>query len=346
MMIRCDVLIVGGGLAGCSAAYHLGRLGVDGVIVCERMSGKAFDGYHRTCGEAVSTRMAAASGLPDTCAVRTVSNIDLRCGNVDIDIPVDGMIIDRLALLSRMKQDSGAEFVKGSVTDVREADGGYIVTCSGQEYFCRYLIGADGAFSIVRKRLFGTGPDVRFAAVNNLVSGDSGDGALGFEVSERYPGAYRWDFPSKDGLRSIGYAVGTDDIQEYKERGIRFIVTVRQKDAVRGNCCLVGDAAMLINPVCYGGIGAALLSGRKAAECVAKGDLSAYRKWIRTDRMFDSHFMDAYETFMTWGPDEYADAVKPFRKGYSILRGAYAMMRRPRWANVYMSIWVAFRRGW
>jgi flavin-dependent dehydrogenase len=103
---------------------------------------------------------------------------------------------------------------------------------------------------------------------------------------------------------------------------------------------------MLANPLCYGGIGAALLSGRKAAEGIARGDLSGYAAWVRKDRMFDPHFMDALETFKGWDEKDYADAVKPFRKGYSLIRGAYAMLRRPRWANVYMSIWMAFRKGW
>lgn len=33
---RCEVLIVGGGVAGVSVAYHLGKLGITDVMLCER----------------------------------------------------------------------------------------------------------------------------------------------------------------------------------------------------------------------------------------------------------------------------------------------------------------------
>ena len=56
--------------------------------------------------------------------------------------------------------------------------------------------------------------------------------------------------------------------------------------------------------------------------------------------------MEAAVTFRTWGEEEYADAVKPFRKGYSVWRGVYAVLRRPKWANIYISIWQTFRKCW
>lgn len=36
MKDRCDVVIVGGGVAGCSVAYHLTKLGITDVVLCER----------------------------------------------------------------------------------------------------------------------------------------------------------------------------------------------------------------------------------------------------------------------------------------------------------------------
>ena len=344
-MRECNVLIVGSGLSGLSAAVWLTRSGVDGVIVAERMSGGHYERYHHICGEAVSHRMMGLSGISRQSVVRDVDTIRISCGDVTMRIPVKGSIIDRVALLDEMRQASHAEFVKDSILRVRKAPGGFVVTGSEEEYRCRYLIGADGAFSIVRKSIFGSKPKVRFAAVNNIVEG-TGEDSLGFAVSTRYPGAYRWDFPSKDGFRSVGYVDGTDSVEVAEETGKRFIVAGVLDRVVDGDCCLVGDAACLANPLCYGGIGAALLSGRKAAECIAKGDLSPYQKWVGKDRMFDPHFLKALETYRTWDAEDYIDSVKPFKGGYSILRGFYAILRRPKWANVYMATWMAFRKGW
>ncbi len=345
-MVDCSVLIAGAGLSGLSAAYHLTRLGVKDIVVVERMPDERYGRYHRTCGEAVSDRMLTMAGVPISCIVRDIDAIRITCGEAVMDIPVKGHIVDRVKLLEDMRKGTVAKFVRGSVRGIRKADGGYIVSCGDSEYHCRYLIGADGVFSTVRKELFGYSPKVRFAAVNNIIKGESGTSVLNFEASAKYPGSYRWDFPAKDGFRSVGYEVGADELTGYHERGIRFIGVGRNGPVVKDSCCLVGDAGVLTNPICYGGIGAALISGRRAAECIAEGDLEKYQRWVERDRMFDPHFMKALDTFRGWTAEDYADSVRPFRKGYSLARGAFAILRRPKWANVYMSVYVAFNKGW
>lgn len=347
-MIPCNVLIIGSGLAGLSAAVRLKECGVEDVVVLERMSGTQYDHYHRTCGEAISDRMIRLSGIDRSCEIRKIDSAVITCGDVDIRVRSKGAIIDRVKLLSMMRESCGAKMIQTSVKSVIEADGGYLAVTEDEEYHCRYLIGADGAFSVVRKSFFGYGPEVKMAAVNNLVKGNSDTSEIRFIVSPQYPGSYRWDFPSKDGLRSVGYIQGTDEVSEYAERGIRFIVTGTNRNVVKGNCCIVGDAALLANPLCYGGIGAALLSGRKAAEGIAKGDLTGYQRWVGKDLMFDPHYMKAYNTFKEWNQSEFDDAVVPFRKGSTMLlmRGAYAILRRPKWANVYTSIWMGFKHCW
>ena len=347
-MIRCNVLIIGSGLAGLSAAARLREMGVEDVIILERMSGGQYEHYHRTCGEAISDRMVGLAGIGRDCAIRSIDSATITCGGVDIYIHTKGVIIDRVELLKAMTESSGCEVLRTSVRSVKRADDGYIAETEDEEYHCRYLIGADGAFSVVRKNLFGYGPEVKMAAVNNLVEGNSETAEIRFFVSPQYPGSYRWDFPSKDGLRSVGYMQGTDEVTDYVEQGIRFIVTGTNRTVVKDNCCIVGDAALLANPLCYGGIGAALLSGRKAAESIAKGDLSGYQKWVSKNLMFNPHFMQAYYTFKEWDQSEFDDATAPFRSGSNLLllRGLYAVLRRPKWANVYTSIWMGFKYCW
>ena len=44
---RADVVIVGGGIVGCSIAYHLTKIGVTNVVVLERKA--AHIGHHMAC---------------------------------------------------------------------------------------------------------------------------------------------------------------------------------------------------------------------------------------------------------------------------------------------------------
>ena len=346
IMRECNVLIVGGGLSGLSAAYHLTKAGVKDIVVVERMSDAAYGHYHRTCGEAISDRSLKASGVPTGCIVKDVDSIRITFGDLDIDIPVRGHIIDRESLLEDLRSGSDAEVVRDSIVAVKSLEDGFLAVTKEEEYRCRHLIGADGTFSIVRKMIFGHAPEHRLAVVNNHVEGDSDTDLLGFEISTKYPGSYRYDFPSKEGRRIVGYMVGTDDVTDFIERGVRYIGVGRTGDVVKGRCCLVGDAAVLTNPICFGGIGAALQSGRKAAESIASDNMERYQRWVDHNIMFDHHYMDALSTFLEWDEKDYVDAVKPFRKGYSLWRGAIAIIRRPKWANVYTSIWMAFGRGW
>ena len=341
-----SVLIVGGGLAGLSAAMHLKRLGIGDVAVVERMSGDLYGRYHRICGEAVSERFLKLSGADRGCIVRSIDSIKVSCGSTDIRFQVKGHIIDREALLESTRDECGAIMVNASVTGVEPAEGGFLVHSTAGDIGCRYLIGADGAFSVVRKDIIGTSPEVKLAAANHLVERDSETSELGFKISPVHPGMYSWDFPSKDGRRSIGSTYRTEDPPHSVEKGTRFIVCGSDRTVVEGNCCIVGDAAMLANPISYGGIGAALLSGRKAAEAIAKDDLSSYQRWVRRDVMFDRRFMESFNRIKGWDAKDVEQAVAPFRKGFSYPRALYAMMRHPMLASVYTSIWMGFRRGW
>lgn len=111
-------------------------------------------------------------------------------------------------------------------------------------------------------------------------------------------------------------------------------------------CYLVGDAAGLPNPLCFGGIGAALISARFAAEAACYQKPVSYSRFIERDPMFDRRFMDAHRVVSGCGMEEAKDLLEPFRDGYSIPRGLLAMVRRPRYARAYFGMWRGFRIGW
>ncbi len=329
-----------------TAVKRLNELGEEDIIVVERMSGEAFDHYHRTCGEAISEYNAKRCLLDDSFTIRPVNKIIMTFGDVIIDIPAKGRVIDRVALLNSLRMDSRAVYVNDQVLSVKESDGGYEVECGKETYHCEYLIGADGAFSRVRDNVFGVSPYGKFPIVNNIVEDGNEDTFLHFEIVADGRVGYRWDFPSRRGYRSVGYIKGMEEIDDSVERGVRFGILGKLERVINGNSCIVGDAAILANPLRYGGIAAALLSGRKAAEAISKGNMQDYQRWYEHEIMFNRHFLKARFTISKWGDEEYADAIRPLKGGYSLLRGGYAILRRPKWANVYMSIWIALLRSW
>lgn len=343
----CNVLIIGSGPGGMSAAHHLGRLGVGGVTVLERMGDDAYARYHSICGEAISDRMIRKVGIRPEGVTREVDAIGIDFpGGVSIRIPVKGVIVDRVRMLRSIRDSLGCRIIRGNAASVSKEGDRYMVRLSdGSEIRCNHLIGADGAHSTVRRDIFGKGLISFMPIVNNIVEGDGGS-ILRFMVGRQYLGGYKWEFPSSEGRMSVGYPKGTDDVPAPISRGARDMPIGRLDRYVDGRCYLVGDAACMPNQLCFGGIGAAMLSGRKAAEAVAADRPGRYQKWASGCILTDPHFKRAHDDFTGWDDADIARAMKPFRNGYSIPRGLIAIVRNPRWANVYMSCWIGFSRGW
>lgn len=332
-----------------SAAMRLSGSGLR-VVVLERMEGERFDRYHSICGEAVSDRALRRAGwIPSSETARVDAIRISTVRGTSVDVPVRGRIIDRPAVLAEMRGLTDAEFVRGDVSSVSETEGGYEVSMSdGRTVRCRWLIGADGAHSAVRRCLFGTRPR-GMMNIENCIAGGDGGSVLEFTVGETYRGCYAWRFPSKPGTVSVGFAVGTGshrDVEGLASWGARALPFGPVPEAAKGRCILAGDAAGLPNPLCYGGIGAAMLSGRRAAEAVLKGDAGGYVRWVRRDRMFDPRFMDARAIFSEWTDDDIEDALAPLAGRFSPIRGLRAVLRRPEWTRVYIGVLLALRIGW
>ena len=340
-------MVIGAGPSGCTAAMTLSEMGIDDVIVLERLSPKAHGRYHSICGEAVSDKMFQMIGYRPKCIITRVSSISIDFpGKASISIPVEGSIVDRNAMIADLRSHSSARFIRGTVTSIDREGDAYIVHTADETYKCRHLIGADGAHSVVRRDVFESTPEEIVPIINHIVPGNATEGVLRFIVSTRYKGGYKWEFPSAPGTMSVGFPKGTDHIPDPISKGARNMPIGRLPSITTRNCCLIGDAASLGNPMCFGGIGVGMLSARKAVQAMVKGDLEKYQHWVDHDRMFSRHFMEAHRMFMEWDDEDIADAMVPFRSGYSVLRGAMAIARRPKWRHIYVSCWMGFSKGW
>ncbi len=342
--METDVLIIGSGPAGASAAVALKGSGLD-VILLERLSDDAIPRYHSVCGEAVSERMLRLNGIGREHRVRDVDGITISSSDgMSVTMPVKGAVIDRPSMIAGLRGSCGAKLVRSTALKIEKDGEGFVAETTAGEIRCRYLIGADGAHSVVRRDVFGTHPAGMLPIVNTISPGEQAD--LGFTVGEEYGGCYAWRFPSHDGYVSIGFPKGHRDPPCTVSRGARHLPFGGVPEAVSGNALLVGDAAALANALCYGGIGAAMLSGKKAAEAVIAGRPNRYGRWYSRCIYRNPHFMEAREIFAGWSDSDIADAMRPLGRTASVPKGFAAILRRPRNARIYFAIWLGFRYGW
>ena len=159
----CDVVVVGCGPAGSTAAFFLASRNISTICI-ERLNDDRFARYHSICGECVSVKGSKTVGIKPNEIKNKINEFRLDWpGGKITRIKIDGLIIDRVKLLQRLRKESeekGARFIKSSVVEVKRIPNGFeTILRNGESIQSKYIIGADGAFSIVRKCLFDCRPE-------------------------------------------------------------------------------------------------------------------------------------------------------------------------------------------
>ena len=316
--MKMDVGIVGAGPSGAWAAYCLARRGARVVL---------FDPSHpreKPCGGGVTGRAlalvsdAVPSAALSAAVIRRVVFTD--SGRPVAAVALDGRPEDPSAALVVASRtvfdgalltaalDAGATLVRARVADVTvQADGVSVATTAGA-FRAPFLIGADGANSLVRRRVTRPfGRDELSVATGFFARGVTSEEIVIEMVAD--PPGYIWSFPRPDHL-AVGICtqadagVSMDDLRKHTTRWIAEsqIAGCARLDAYSWpipslgadslnrltlagpRWCLVGDAAGLVDSITREGIYFALLSGERAAEALA-GDArpSAYAACIRSE---------------------------------------------------------------
>jgi len=292
-MTRCDVAVVGAGPAGSTAARELARAGARVCLV-----DRARFPRPKACGGALSPRVLrylppGFEPLLRTEVRRAVFTFrSSRPFEVTSAAPMSFMVCrDEFDTWLRDQAEGAGACVRDglSVTALERSGSGFLVRADADRIQSRWVIGADGASSVVAAQLFPRRSPARAVALEAEVpwpAGETGDTVL-VDVG-RYPGGYAWAFPKGDRVNvgvMLDFAHGRElrGAMDAFVRGLpglpgawrtgRLAALVSAPAREPAPCAaagvlLVGDAARLTDPFLGEGIYPAIRSGAFAASAL------------------------------------------------------------------------------
>ena len=309
---RYEIAVVGAGPAGAWCAHQLAVAGARVAII---------DGTHpreKPCGGGVTARALALVGERGTGAATTIRTGSFAYGGrwAQIDLAPHSQG-SRLEVFSRREFDrrlfqravsSGATPIEERVTDIARSANEWRLSTAGGPIAARWIVGADGANSLVRRRVSRSFARADLSiACGYFVHGPSST-HIDIEFVAR-PAGYVWAFPRPDHL-AVGIGAQADEattpmlmsivdewLRAHPQRGevrreryswpipsLRATSLEREEPAGDG-WLLTGDAAGLVDPITREGIFFALQSGQFAAESLARGGdpAATYRERLRDE---------------------------------------------------------------
>lgn len=325
-----DVIVVGMGPAGASAAYELSQQGIS-VLAFDKQRHPRY----KVCGGGLSARIAKILPADFLSIVEeTVHRVQFAYGGqesflIESPEPIAYMVMreDFDHWLVEKARKAGTEIREGeTVVDIREVDQGAEVVTKDGRYRSRMVIGADGVMSVVAQQCF-PGRSLRtIPALESEVHGEclhpfqeTPTALISLQAAKK---GYGWIFPKQQGL-SLGVGEFVKGTMRPKQSFRDFIdhepalaglnipaplgyplpiahgLAYRNGRAwagrlVRGRAMLVGDAGHLVDPLLGEGIYYAVRSGQLAAKSITD-----------TLRHPATHQLSEYETLVAteFGPE-------------------------------------------
>lgn len=260
------------------------------------------------CAEGFSKKYLDLFGIkPDPSWISTVINktqiVLPNRKSLNILTKGEDYVIDRAKFEKFLATKSQARILLNErVANIEREDGLWRVkTDSGKVFRSKYLIGADGPLSIVRRKVFEEKIKI-FPVIEYLVELERETDCSTMKVyvnKEEFMG-YAWLFPKSKNKANIGLGglgnlrekfesfleneikeeFGNYKLLENKSGPVPWIDSLPR--LVKGNAILVGDAGGLVNPITGAGVGNAMISGRLAAEAILSGDLDYYQSKVES----------------------------------------------------------------
>lgn len=325
-MGNADVLIVGGGLAGLTAAIHLSRAGYQ-VILLE----KEYYPQHKVCGEYVSNEIAAylqwLDADPQVLAPARITHLHFAAASgksITTTLPLGGFGISRFSFdefLYKKAILNGVTVIQEQVVDIHhEATGSLVRTFGGREFRAKVILGAYGkraALDINLSRNF-IKKKSEWLAVKCHYHGPHDERLVGLYS---FDGGYCGVSKVEDGIVNVCYLVRYSSFKKFKnidEHRLQVLcrnlvlkqvfaqltpiyekpltigqISFDKKNAVEDGVIMIGDTAGLIHPLCGNGMAMAITSAGIAASLVSNylnGKMSRAELENQYQQEWNAHF--------------------------------------------------------
>ena len=294
-MRSSEVIIIGGGPAGSSAAWRLKRAGAD-VLILDR---ERFPRLKLCAGwitpEVVRELEMDLDDYPHR--LLTFPRLRVHYGRLSVPVPCVQHSIRRFEWDAWLLERSGASVEQHNVREIVADGEGYVIDGA---YRCRYLIGAGGTRCPVYRSLFREvnprAHELQIVTLEHEIEFDwqDADCHLWF-CDDGLPG-YSWYVPKERGWLNVGIGGFAERIKSdgqdikahwanftaklgdgltrgahYDPTGYSYFLLGKVDVVRRDNAFITGDAAGLASRDLGEGIGPAIRSGVRAAEAILHG---------------------------------------------------------------------------
>ena len=296
-----EVLILGGGLAGLTAAIHLSKIGLQ-VTVIEKNSYPK----HKVCGEYISNEVLPyfewlgidiAKLLPTS-----ITKLQFSTQNgtsITTELPLGGFGISRYTLdfhLYTIALSNGCTFIQETVENVIFDDDAFTITTSiGTLFKSKIVLGAFGKRSTIDVKLNRNFIQKKshWLAVKAHYNGDFPNDFVGLH---NFKGGYCGVSKVENNAINICYITNYEAYKLYKNNDefqekvlsenphLKLLfekatlifekpltigqISFDKKEAVENHILMIGDTAGLIHPLCGNGMAIAVHSAKIASELV------------------------------------------------------------------------------
>jgi digeranylgeranylglycerophospholipid reductase len=296
MQKNWDVVIIGGGPAGSTAARYAAKNGASVLV----LDGKTIIGEPLQCGELIPSVNELRRLCPDVPDMedlfQTPENaISLRTDKLklvppsgkSLNFPFEGIMLNRPEYdkaLIKLAKSIGVEYLNEIyITKVEENQ---IHTRSGNIFTAKVILGCGGTSDPIRRDYWDE-KSLNIPVKFILINGDYDESTVELHFGSSAPGGYAWVFPKKNGA-NIGlgiqkkYSKGVSINQyankfysKYKgdvifEGAGSLPMSGTVKSFVKNNKLIVGDAAGMVLPSNGAGITTAMIGARIAGQVVAE----------------------------------------------------------------------------